>query len=185
MKTNQRVLLTKKLLKDGLVSLLKTETIDHISVKALCENAGINRSTFYKHYGSQYDLLNEIIDDALQLIKECNISIQDKTEEPISPIYNVIQYLYTHREIAQLVILNPGQGKNFYEYVRPILFDDLIPVFRSKGIPNNQTEYILLFLLGGTQSLIHQWVSLNMRESPEEITNLLLTMCTNMISSFI
>lgn len=127
----------------------------------------------------------ENIDDAIRLIKECNASIQDNSEDPISPIYNVIQYLYTHREIAQLVILNHGQGNKFYEYVKPMLFDELLPIFQLNGTPNNQRDYILSFLLGGTRLLIHQWASLNMPESPEEITNLLLNMCTSVFSSFV
>ncbi len=57
---NQRVRLTKKLLQNNLMEMLETESIHRISIKSLCAQAGVNRSTFYKYYGSQYGLLREI-----------------------------------------------------------------------------------------------------------------------------
>ena len=64
-KDNRRVKLTKQLLKDSLCGLLEQKSIHEISVRTLCENADINRSTFYKYYGSLYDLLKEMEDDFL------------------------------------------------------------------------------------------------------------------------
>ena len=53
---NQRIMLSKRLIKESLTRLLASESIHKISVRMLCEEAGINRSTFYKYYGSQYDV---------------------------------------------------------------------------------------------------------------------------------
>ena len=76
---NQRIMLTKRLLKESLLKLLSEKSIKKISVSELCQNAGINRSTFYNHYGSQFDVLKEmeldIIDDLNQIWeKECGSS---------------------------------------------------------------------------------------------------------------
>ena len=65
---NQRIKLTKSLLKNALVEMLKTESIHKISIRALCEKAGINRSTFYKHYKDQYNLMLEIENDYFEEI---------------------------------------------------------------------------------------------------------------------
>ena len=46
---NQRVMLTRRLIKESLTGLLAEESIHKISIRALCERAGINRSTFYKY----------------------------------------------------------------------------------------------------------------------------------------
>ena len=55
---NQRVYLSKKLLENALISLLKQKSLYKISIRELCEVASINRSTFYKYFSSQFDLLN-------------------------------------------------------------------------------------------------------------------------------
>ena len=45
-KIDQRVRLTQSLLKNALVKLMQEQHISKISVRALCDAAGINRSTF-------------------------------------------------------------------------------------------------------------------------------------------
>ena len=54
---NQRIRLSKAMLKNALMRLLKEKPIEKISIYELCAAAQINRTTFYKYYGSQYELL--------------------------------------------------------------------------------------------------------------------------------
>ncbi len=53
---------------------------DKIVVRTLCERAGINKSTFYKYYGSIYDLSdqieNEIVADALSSLPDPALLLQ-------------------------------------------------------------------------------------------------------------
>lgn len=57
---NQRVRMTKKLFCDSLLYLMQTKPIDEISVSALCRQAQVNRTTFYKHYTCPRDVLSDI-----------------------------------------------------------------------------------------------------------------------------
>ena len=63
---NQRVKLSKIMLKNALVELLETKPINKITVYELCRSAEINRSTFYKYYGEPQDILNEIVNELLE-----------------------------------------------------------------------------------------------------------------------
>lgn len=47
---------------EALVSLLETKDFEYISIKEICSKANINRSTFYLHYETTRDLLEEVID---------------------------------------------------------------------------------------------------------------------------
>lgn len=47
---------------EALINLLNEKDIDYITVKEICKTAGFNRSTFYLHYETIYDLLNETIE---------------------------------------------------------------------------------------------------------------------------
>jgi len=69
-KENQRIILTKQLLQNALLKLLKTVPLHAIFIRELCQEAGINRTTFDNHYGSQYDLLGEISQRYLDFIAE-------------------------------------------------------------------------------------------------------------------
>ena len=44
---------------EALISLLKEKDLEYITVKEICEKAGVNRSTFYLHYETIADLVNK------------------------------------------------------------------------------------------------------------------------------
>lgn len=57
---NQRRTMTKRLLKESLIELLKEKDIRKINITELCRAAGVNRTTFYCHYSNQYDVLKDM-----------------------------------------------------------------------------------------------------------------------------
>lgn len=60
---NQRVKLTRRLIKEALLKLLENSDIYHVTIKQICLESEINRSTFYAHYTSARDVLNDIEHD--------------------------------------------------------------------------------------------------------------------------
>lgn len=62
-----RVIKTKKSLHQALLALLKTKTLETISVSVLCREAKVNRGTFYLHYTDVGALFDEHI---LHLLKD-------------------------------------------------------------------------------------------------------------------
>ena len=57
---DHRVRVTRMLLRKAFLELLSRKPIQSISVRELCEEAGINRSTFYAHYKDVYDLREQM-----------------------------------------------------------------------------------------------------------------------------
>lgn len=57
---DNRVRYTKMVLQQALLQILSGKNIDRVTVKELCEKAGVNRGTFYLHYSTPNDLLREI-----------------------------------------------------------------------------------------------------------------------------
>ena len=58
--TDVRVQKTKERLSASLLSLLKEKSIEKVSICEICNRAGVNRNTFYSHYLSVKELLEEI-----------------------------------------------------------------------------------------------------------------------------
>lgn len=44
---------------EALIALLEEKDLEYITVKEICQRAGVNRSTFYLHYDTVADLVNE------------------------------------------------------------------------------------------------------------------------------
>ena len=68
---------TASYMDEALLDLLEKKDYDFITVKEVCQKAGVNRSTFYLHYEKMDDLLEETVSyvnnkfmDKLSLIGE-------------------------------------------------------------------------------------------------------------------
>ncbi len=64
---------------EALIALLEQKDLEYITVKELCHQAGVNRSTFYLHYETIADLLTE----TLELINRRFLSYFPQREEEI------------------------------------------------------------------------------------------------------
>lgn len=60
-KEDLRVHRTKKALADTFMQMLSKKPLDEITVNDLCDQAGIRRATFYKHYSDKFDFMTSYI----------------------------------------------------------------------------------------------------------------------------
>lgn len=60
---NKRAQNSKQRLKRALCNLLKEVGHEKITIKSLCKEAGVNRTTFYAHFDDIEDLLYEICEE--------------------------------------------------------------------------------------------------------------------------
>ena len=49
---SRRTRYTRRAMQDALIDLMRERPLGSITIKALCEQADVNRSTFYAHYDS-------------------------------------------------------------------------------------------------------------------------------------
>ena len=61
--------MTRRLLKEGLLSCLKNHSFESITVTLLCKTSGITRSTFYLHYSNIMEIVDDLVDDAIAYSK--------------------------------------------------------------------------------------------------------------------
>lgn len=62
-KKDRRSVATEAHIKEGLLSKLRGKRFGELTVSEVCREAGITRATFYQHYGSLADVLDEVLDD--------------------------------------------------------------------------------------------------------------------------
>ena len=180
-KINQRVKLTKRLLKDTLIEILKTKSIYKVSIRELCEKAGINRSTFYKYYGNQFDLLTEMEEDMLALSIK---ALSTPTNNVFQSLCEIFCYLEENLELGRLLINNnvdPQFPKKFFS-LPPVQQE----INRVLGSNYSETEYKYLscFLTYGSYQIIRMWINKENRETPEEMAALILNQIVRMVQGY-
>ena len=102
-KEDRRVTMTRRMLKEALTEMLRETDIYHVSIRELCQRADINRTTFYKYYGSQFDLLADMENDLLDFLSN---SITENAANPVRIIETACEYMENHLEFGRLIINN-------------------------------------------------------------------------------
>ena len=173
MKENQRVTITKRMLQEGLLRLLKDKKLDKIRVSELCEEAGINRATFYRHYETPHDVLVELERDFLRQ------AIPNKPPKNINEAHKMLEntctYVYEHADIAKLLFLcNTEEDmmrivEEFYQH--------FIELHRAEenfpDIDEASIRIITAYMGGGGYNLLRKWIVEDIPKTPKEITELL------------
>lgn len=167
---NQRVRLSKMMLKNALLRLLKIKAIEKISIYELCDEAQINRTTFYKYYGSQYDLLTEIEND---LFSELEQNIIDSCSNGEDSLVMVLKLLLSKKETL-ITLINTVSDEDFTEKLFSL---PIIHTLLTAEIPHDfderQSEYVYLFFCQGCYAIIRRWLNNENRELPEMLSKLI------------
>lgn len=169
-KEDRRVRVTKRMLKDALIELLKTKDIYHISIRELCETADVNRTTFYKYYGNQFDLLSDMEDDLIGFISS---TIEKNHTDSEKILTAACRYLEENLEFARLIINNnvdPAFPNRLFSA------DAVTTSFVNRYSPETTEEaleYFYNYITYGVYRVVCVWLNKENRESPEALAKLI------------
>ena len=155
---------------EALLLLLEKKDFEYITVKEICDAAGVNRSTFYLHYENTYDLLREttqyILDkhfsyydiskkDVVHGLESCSRKeLIFITDEYLLPY---LTFIKDNRRIFKLAIkrfrvmnMDDVYGKMFKYIFEPILVQFSVPL--------KERTYVIKFYLTGVFAIAMEWL---------------------------
>lgn len=160
-KANLKVINTKRKLSKSLISLLTSKSITEIDVSELCEKAGINRTTFYKHYASLYHLLDELIVQFFKRIETLFLSLSSG-ENTTSKVAYLLKYLKQNREFVTIIMNNNSFSSISERLIQLNFICNLINTniqYRKNDYVNE--DYYVDFIISGWIAAIRRWVNEN------------------------
>ncbi|MCD8394127.1 MAG: TetR/AcrR family transcriptional regulator [Bacteroidales bacterium] len=168
---NQRIRISKAMLKSGLIKLLKEKPLSQITVYELCKVSQINRTTFYKYYGSQGELLNEIEMDFLRQLDE---ELKRVITQSCNAMPLILQHLYDQRELFCLLVRSvPMQEFSAHLFAIPsigVIFQNMLD---ESSYSETEVKYIRQFVFQGTFSVLCDWLNSESPEPVEKIADVL------------
>lgn len=168
--TGQRVTATKDKLYKALLALMETASIDQVRISELCQLAQINRTTFYNHYGSQYDVLREMaqsfLDHTALVVRQ---QLQEKADFPHG-LELALEYIREHRALLQRLL---SQDPNGFPIELPN-FEEIILERLPPQLPPMQKKAAAAFLTHGIVGLLLDWIRNGCQESAHEEAQLCL-----------
>ena len=185
-KNETKYLATARLMNEALFLLLEKKNYEFITVKEICEKAGVNRSTFYLHYETMEDLLTESIEYIIKkrnsIYREQELLDREKIDSCsldelvlITPSY-ILPYLQFVKENIRIFNAILSQPKTLrVSTIFNQLFDDYITHIMARfDIPEKDRRYMLTYYLSGMNAVIMAWVRNGCKEETEYIANLLI-----------
>ena len=158
---------------EALITLLEKKDFEYITVKEICEKAGVNRSTFYLHYENTADLLKEttryIIDKHLAYYsaEATSISLRYETCQRNELVFITAEYLTPYltfiKENQRLfkVAIKQFNTMNFgavYEKMFTHIFN---PILAKFNVPERERAYVMRFYLTGIFAIVMEWLDKN------------------------
>lgn len=189
-KSESKYFNTSRLMNQALLKLLEEKEFEYITIKELCQKAGVNRSTFYLHYENMNDLLVESLDYMLQKFydhyndEKFNLNIIKSLDNNdlilIKPKY-IIPYLEFVKANKKLFLVATNNPVLFdvYKTFEKMYKDIFSPILDKYNVLENEKKYILAFYLNGLHSIIVEWIKTDCKDSIDYICSLFIKYIIN------
>ena len=167
------------------LTLLEKKDFAYITVKEICEVAGVNRSTFYLHYETMADLLSESVshmnEQFLAYMKRDSQTFVTKLRDcPLDELYLItpeyltpyLGYIEQHKRLFRTATENAavlGMDKSYDRMFCHVF----TPILDRYGIPQQDRRYIMAFYIQGLMAIISEWLKNDCADSIGYVVNMI------------
>ena len=170
---------------EALIELLGEKSLEYITVKEICEKAGVNRSTFYLHYETIADLLGESIE---YLDRRFFSYFKENSRDFVPQIQNMmpeelnfvnahflvpyLNFVKDNRKVFQAALAYPEVMQAEDRYIK--LYKYIVnPVMDKYGVPQDKRMYYNTFFLNGMIAVIKEWIRQDCKDSTKEVSDII------------
>ena len=166
---------------EALITLLEKKDFEYISIKEICDTAGVNRSTFYLHYENTSDLLREttryILDkhfayysaDTKGITEQfINCELRDLVFITAEYLVPYLTFIKNNQRIFKVAIkrFNSLNMDEVYGKMFENIFNPILERFR---VPQNERSYMMKFYLTGVFAIVMEWLDNNCSDDMDVI----------------
>lgn len=177
-KNNRRTQMTRLLLKTALTELMQKKPLTDITIKDICEQADLNRTTFYLHYTDQFALLQDIENEVQEKTLDYLKNVRPAEEAP-EMIEDFLQYIKSHSDLFRVLFCGAGSEDFRRRFIQTAVDNLRVNIPTVKGSP--EEPYVLCFLMQGSAQIIKEWIIRDFDLSPRELADLIYQVCNGAV----
>ena len=170
-KKNRRNTQTESLIEEALLILLRNRDLSSITVKELCDRAGINRTTFYNHYSSPTGVIEKMASD---YIEDIGRTLGKESEEVRTNVRFVFRYMEEHLLLTRVLLSSPFHDSFLERLLAIPKVTDLLSSSLRHVTDVNEKRAVISFALSGSYKLIRDWITSDERIAAEDEATLVL-----------
>ena len=184
--TDLRIVKTRTNIKNSLIDLLAEKNVSKITVTELAEKAMINRKTFYRHYNTvqdvvddiNYDIINDVISHAKKSDRDGNNLVNQLNFIGLSIVEN-------KEQINKILKNSPevfGSGRSV-ELLKRFIEVSIRPVLNFKN--ETKLKYLVEFVVSGFISDNVRWFNDGCAESSEKLADAVKEFVLGALSEYV
>lgn len=143
---------------EGLLKLMNDKPYAKISVSDICEKAGVNRSTYYRHFYTKEDIIRYYLDG---IMNNYLLKYRDSGEQTIDGYLGIMFSEFMQNKDNLLLI--------HHEQLSYLLIDVLNKHFSVSDISNTADRFRTAYHIGGIYNDLLLGFSHGMAETAEEM----------------
>ncbi|HIU19894.1 MAG TPA: TetR/AcrR family transcriptional regulator C-terminal domain-containing protein [Candidatus Limiplasma stercoravium] len=169
---DHRVRVTHALIRGAFTQLLKQKPIQSISIKELCELAGVNRGTFYAHYQDIYDLRSRVEADMYRdVLTALSPLLQGEAQATQREITTaVFQWMKDNRDMCEVVLGEYGDREFMWKMLnlgQMVCEESYRRLFASAS--PQRIAWFYAYASWGCIGLLRRWLSEDMETPAKEL----------------
>ena len=171
---DRRVRKTKKALREALFSLIKTKTINQITVKELTDLADVNRSTFYLYYTDVFDMFEKIQNEIYALFSRVIIPFEyNPTDSKVFAKYikRFLTFCKENPEVCKFIFRN-GTNNDVAMKIKASIVD-MAPDSHRFFAQDDPRFHLTTFALSGMIFATIEWVETGMQSDTDKFAEFL------------
>ncbi|WP_172193944.1 TetR/AcrR family transcriptional regulator [Saccharibacillus qingshengii] len=105
-KIDRRILKSQAAIKQAVIELMSEKNFDAITIQDISDRANVHRATIYLHYTDKFDLLDKLIEEHIQNMKEINQYACDLEWDEANQVY--FEYFERHYLFFSTMLASKG-----------------------------------------------------------------------------
>lgn len=156
---DKRVIRTKKAIRNALFVLMECKSIEDISISELTAAANVNRRTFYTHYRSLTDILDEIEAEVVQSLAEMLVSVNyDEYANSVAKLFISFNELISGEFDTYFHLLQMDTRGILTSRLRNAIKVSSETIFASLPVGAQKNfVYVTSFIAGGFLAMFSEW----------------------------
>lgn len=147
-----RVKKTKRAIRSAFYALIKEKPLEKITVREIAERAEINKTTFYAHYETVYDLADQLEKETVEQILAQIDTAQTLLEDPHTFVYKMYEAMQQY--VKDFKMIPSSSVERFNRHLQA----DILKKIEAEGLDSTQYESVgavLVFILNGLVGLLN------------------------------